>query len=75
MYACKSLDVRPATGEAIDAAIDRTVNEFLSQKQMGGDFRIVSTHFTISDAFKKIVVVIFYDFSEHSSSFSAADIG
>ena len=74
MYACKSLDVRPATGEAIDVAIDRTVNEFLSVKQMGGDFKIVGTHFAISDAFKKIVVVIFYDFTENSSSFSASDL-
>jgi hypothetical protein len=74
MYACKSLDVRPNPGEPLDAAIERVTNDFLSQKQMAGDFRVVSTHFTISDAFKKIIVVIFFDFTENSSSFSAADM-
>jgi len=75
MYACKSLDIRPNQGEAIDSAIDRQVNDFLSNIQMGGEFKILDTHFQISDGFKKIIVVIFYDFTENSSSFSAADLG
>ena len=58
MYASKTLDIRPKQGEALDVAVDRYVNEFLTEKQMGGEFELIHTHFTISDAYKKVLVVI-----------------
>ena len=73
MYASKTLDIRPEQGEGLDVAVDRVVNEFLTEKQMGGEFELVHTHFTISDAYKKILVVIFYNFTANESTFSSAD--
>jgi len=74
MYASKTLDVRPQQGEALDAAIDRVVNEYLRDQQMKGEFKLISTHFTLSEAYKKILVVLFYDFIEHEAHFSGSDL-